>query len=179
MNQRQAFLVQARSDFEVFDHLRSNAGFDLPECHALHFLQMATEKLAKAVIGSPHEAVRQDTHVAFSRISRSLRRRDYGVLLGYASFDAYTSFLRQAAPLFRRIDELHPGIGPQTGEQRGLSPNVEYPWRTRNSAGAIEWRAPAQFRFGVLQELQSRRGHQLIDFVKRLLNRAELMFSLE
>jgi hypothetical protein len=40
-----AFLTQARSDWQVFEHLYDS---DFPECHALHYLQMATEKLAKA-----------------------------------------------------------------------------------------------------------------------------------
>lgn len=37
--------VQAKSDHEMFVVCRSNG---LPRCHSLHFLQMATEKLAKA-----------------------------------------------------------------------------------------------------------------------------------
>ena len=40
------FLVQARTDFAVFELLRRQA--DLPACHKLHYLQMATELLGKA-----------------------------------------------------------------------------------------------------------------------------------
>jgi hypothetical protein len=40
------FLVQARSDFQVYEWLQKESTF--PECHALHYLQMATEKLGKA-----------------------------------------------------------------------------------------------------------------------------------
>src|SRR5437763_13170908 len=40
------FLVQARTDFAVFELLRRHP--ELPACHALHYLQMATELLGKA-----------------------------------------------------------------------------------------------------------------------------------
>ena len=47
MNPQQAvFLVQARSDFGVFETMRSIA--TIHPCHLLHYLQMATEKLGKA-----------------------------------------------------------------------------------------------------------------------------------
>jgi hypothetical protein len=41
-----AFIAQARSDFRVYRHLAERPEFAV--CHALHYLQMATEKLAKA-----------------------------------------------------------------------------------------------------------------------------------
>ena len=40
-----AFLAQARSDWNVYRLLSESRE---PSCHALHYLQMATEKLAKA-----------------------------------------------------------------------------------------------------------------------------------
>jgi len=41
------FLEQASSDWQVYEHLK---GTHFPNCHALHYLQMATEKLAKAYL---------------------------------------------------------------------------------------------------------------------------------
>lgn len=41
-----AFIAQARSDFQVYRHLAQSPEFAV--CHALHYLQMATEKLARA-----------------------------------------------------------------------------------------------------------------------------------
>ena len=40
------FLVQARADLVVFELLSKEP--DLPACHSLHYLQMATELLGKA-----------------------------------------------------------------------------------------------------------------------------------
>ena len=50
MTWREAFLEQARSDFAMFDLLNEAK---VPQCHVLHYLQMATEKLAKALSLSP------------------------------------------------------------------------------------------------------------------------------
>src|SRR5208283_5496445 len=59
---------QAESDHSVFVHLR-RAG--IPECHLLHYLQMATEKLSKAYLWrSGHAPPR--THVGFVRFLRAL-----------------------------------------------------------------------------------------------------------
>jgi hypothetical protein len=38
-----AYLQQGRSDFDIYKKL-----VDVPECHRLHYLQMACEKIAKA-----------------------------------------------------------------------------------------------------------------------------------
>jgi hypothetical protein len=42
-----AFLKQARSDWETYQRIDDPVW---PTCHRLHFLQMATEKLAKALL---------------------------------------------------------------------------------------------------------------------------------
>jgi len=41
----EAFLAQAKSDWQIYEHLEKTS---FSKCHALHYLQMATEKLAKA-----------------------------------------------------------------------------------------------------------------------------------
>ena len=41
-----AYHRQGRSDWQMFAELQGR--HDVPACHSLHFLQMATEKLAKA-----------------------------------------------------------------------------------------------------------------------------------
>ncbi len=48
----EAFAAQARSDWRVYRHLArlrlQSQGSSFPKCHDLHYLQMATEKIAKA-----------------------------------------------------------------------------------------------------------------------------------
>ncbi len=62
-----AFLEQARSDWQMWQHIHSQK---LPGCHELHYLQMTCEKLGKAflIAGrslSPQQA--KASHVAFKR----------------------------------------------------------------------------------------------------------------
>ena len=57
MTQEDAFIRQARSDYSVFERLRAESRSDVPECHVLHYFQMATEKLAKAVLARSGEPV--------------------------------------------------------------------------------------------------------------------------
>jgi hypothetical protein len=62
------FLVQARTDLVVFELLLRQA--ELPACHALHYLQMATELLGKAHAWKHSPQV--TTHRAFVGFLRSL-----------------------------------------------------------------------------------------------------------
>ena len=51
MTWSEAFCTQAESDFRVFQKLmRENGSGEVAFCHCLHFLQMATEKLAKSFL---------------------------------------------------------------------------------------------------------------------------------
>lgn len=43
-----AFVTQGRSDWDLYKHLSALTKPSFPQCHALHYLQMATEKIAKA-----------------------------------------------------------------------------------------------------------------------------------
>jgi hypothetical protein len=179
MEAREAFLRQARSDFAVFELLRDQPRERVPECHPLHYLQMATEKLAKAAflaLGMP--LGRTYTHVAFSVVPHHLRRPDVARALGWRDFHRYEEFLRRSQPYFRAIDELNPSVGAQApagGPNEG--PNVEYPWRGRNAVGGIVWHSPADHSFGLLVTLHREPGGvQVMRFARGLLDRFEAIF---
>lgn len=70
LTERAAFIRQAASDFEAFQRV---SDLELPACHRLHLLQMATEKLAKAIGLESTAAGFGRTHVAFSKTIRILR----------------------------------------------------------------------------------------------------------
>lgn len=118
------------------------------------------------------------SHVAFSLVPRQLKRRDIGHALGYKKFDAYQSFLSKAAPLFREIDELHPAIGPGTmGGGPNDGPNTEYPWVIKATQDTVEWRAPADHDFGLLNRLRTNRdAARVLQFIRILLDRFETVF---
>ena len=128
------FLAQARSDFAVFELLRKQA--TLPECHALHSLQMTTEMLGKAhAWGS---GPNPQTHRAIVRFPRSLstNQMPQQQLGSVGKNDAWSSLIRSSIPLAERIEDLAPALAQE-------GPNPEYPWPRANPHTA-----PAEHPFG-------------------------------
>ena len=134
------FLVQARSDFAVFQLLRAQTG--LPVCHALHYLQMATEMLGKAHAwkhGAPG-----NTHRAFvSFLRRIMNNRGAQKQLGYERRNEHwKQLIRKSVPLAERVEDLAPALSPD-------APNPEYPWPR-----AAPHTSPAEYAFGIWRDLE-------------------------
>jgi hypothetical protein len=154
------FLVQARADYEVFALLRGRS--DLPICHALHYLQMATEMLGKAHAwehGPPG-----NTHRAFVGFLRSLRsNRDAQGQFGFhGQNENWRHVIRRSIPLVEAIEDLAPALTPD-------GPNAEYPWPR-----AAPHTAPAEYSFAIWRELRkTAMGLQFLDLTERLFAVAE------
>ena len=169
----QALLVQAKSDLDVFRLLAGQDRAAVPACHPLHYLQMATEKLAKAVQRRMHpQPPDKLSHVAFSQMPFQLRRRDVARALGWEQFSQFRGFLRSIRQLCQAIEGLSPAVA---GSTRLIdSPNVEYPWRGRDAQDhkITGWLVPAQEVFPTLDEIQqSVYGRQFLEFVSGLIDR--------
>ena len=155
------FLLQARTDFAVFELLRKQP--DLPACHALHYLQMATELLGKAHAwkhGQPNK-----THRAFARFLRSLStNRQARKQLGYEGRNEnWRHMIRKSVPLAEGIEDLAPALC-------GDGPNPEYPWPDASPRAA-----PAEYSFEIWQELQQTpAGRQFLNLTSRLFATADL-----
>jgi hypothetical protein len=163
MNEDEAFLVQAQSDFAVFELLLDQEREKVPECHPLHLLQMSAEKLAKAFLIARQQQYPK-SHAAFSSIMQLLRRGDIARRLGWSSFRSYREFIRRTHPLLTRIERLHPSLS--TG------PNVEYPWLSRDGTGVPVWVAPARHPFGLAALLRRPgEGQAFVSFLRLLLER--------
>ena len=159
MTKAQAFHAQARSDFLVYEHLAAQS---LPECHALHYLQMAAEKVAKAVILRSNPTF-GNSHVAFSILPHHLARPDLGRALGWQDDRKYLAFLKAVKPLLRAVEELCPAI------ESGV--NTEYPWEGRAADGTMAWQVPAEHRFGLMPRLRRPYyGVPLHQFMRLLLD---------
>lgn len=119
-----AFLLQARADWAVYE-LLSRAD-ELPRCHALHYLQMASEKIAKAYRVRDTAAEVKDLtkhHTGFVKfmnqylLSPRFKER-------YEGKDASLQALRRdAVRLARAVERLAPGVDGDTTPE-----NAEYPW---------------------------------------------------
>jgi hypothetical protein len=154
------FLVQARSDFKVFELLRKDS--EVPHCHALHYLQMATELLGKARAWK-HGAPRT-THRAFVGFLRSLStNRQAQNQLGFErQKQSWMHLIRKGVPLAERIENLAPALCND-------GPNPEYPWPSLAPAAA-----PAEHVFDIWGQLQDTvAGRQFVNLVGRLFATAE------
>lgn len=133
---REAFIRQARSDFDLYRRLSGAKDPPVARCHILHYLQMTTEKLAKAwglPVGNTDQPPRG--HAALVAFLRVLRNRgDLRDRWGFrrSQFQAYIDGI---LPLARRIQDLAPAIDPPPC-------NPEYPWR---QSGGVT--CPADYSF--------------------------------
>ena len=154
------FLVQARTDFTVFEKFRKDAG--LPSCHALHYLQMATEMLGKAHAWK--HGPRANTHRAFVMFLRSLStNRKAQKQLGFEGRNEnWKHIIRKSTPLAKLIEDLAPALCAD-------GPNPEYPWPS-----AAPNTAPAEHSFEIWQELQeTAAGRQFVELASRIFATAE------
>jgi hypothetical protein len=154
------FLVQARTDFDVFELLRGNA--DLPACQALHYLQMATELFGKAHAWKQGPPKR--THRAFVRFLKSVSTNQKAQnQLGFKGHnESWKHMLRKSVPLAERVEDLAPALALD-------GPNPEYPWPR-----AEPQFAPAEHTFAIWQELQETAvGRQFLKLVRDLFSVAE------
>src|SRR5579863_5087681 len=137
MNWRDAFLRQARSENEIRRRLNER---NVEYSHRLHYLQMVTEKLAKAGLARPGDVNPPKTsHNAFVRYLRTLKGQStIRLQLGYTNRIAFGNFIDSILPQALKIEHLAPSAA-------GMSqPNSEYPWRDARTGDIL---APVDFDF--------------------------------
>ena len=133
----EAFLAQSKSDLDVIEYLKSSS---LPDCHRFHYLQMAGEKLGKAMLsGSGNAGQPKFTHAALVRSLQLLkanpRVREY---MGFKRKQDFKNYIDSLLQLAAWIENLAPSRAGRYG------PNPEYPWEDRNNSSLI---APTEFDF--------------------------------
>jgi hypothetical protein len=120
---REAFRQQALSDYDVFRQLKKLP--QLPVCHRLHYLQMATEKLAKSFLLVGDGALNKKSHLVLVPFLRLLvNRPDIRPLLTWGDDPRrFTAYMRKwIIPIAEQIQNLAPG-----GSHDDVM-NSEYPW---------------------------------------------------
>jgi hypothetical protein len=150
-NWRTAYLRQSRSDYEIFKTLLSVP--NTPLCQRLHYLQMATEKLSKALMteGAVRPARSHDAFVRF--LQAASRRPEIRRALGYDRRTQFAAVINGILPQAQLVEDLSPE-GPD-------HPNPEYPWE---SGGSII--SPLDYRFPGLH-FENTRMIKLMKFLER------------
>jgi hypothetical protein len=157
---------QAKSDYAAFELLR---GAGVHECHPLHYLQMAAEKLSKAYLWRIGTAPPR-SHVGLMRFLQALLSRGHGrreldriaQIFEYARHEDMTAWVRQVAPLAHQLQNLTPDLAHD-------GPNPEYPWPHENPE-----HCPARHSFDLWRKLRDTElGRRLVKFIKRAIERFE------
>ncbi len=163
MNGAQArWWKQARSDFSIFVLLR-RAGAH--ECHLLHYLQMATEKLSKAYLWrSGHAPPKKYT--GFVRFLKALLDRRSADLewvskaLGFGRPEDLDKWVSSIQTLAYSLQNIAPAIAWDR-------PNPEYPWPHASPTDC-----PADHPFELWNRLSdSDQGRKMIEFIERAITR--------
>ncbi len=149
-----AFAEQGHSDLRTYDIL-SNA--DAPSCHSLHYLQMATEKIAKAYqVAGSYWPPRKKSHVAAVEFvknyysSPSMRAR-------YDRNREQLAVIRdEMVKVAMQVEKLAPAV-----DEENVPENVEYPWATSEKL-----EVPCRYKFPI-EELPK---GQIKGFVQMLKN---------
>jgi hypothetical protein len=150
-----AFATQAKADFDAWDKLK-----DLPlsPCQALHFLQMACEKLTKAVLCEAGSDL-LDLQSSHAYTAKNLHRILSGQLKDWNtsrnSLRALEGFMKRLA---REIELLSPAV-----DDGGKRPdNCEYPWE--DGMGNV-W-IPAEYQFSATQLLSQPQGGKVLELIR-------------
>lgn len=153
--QQSAFFRQSQTDWETYQYLHQATPSGtaslvrkvcrlvgvrvplLPVCHELHYLQMCTEKLAKAYF---HDVGRPRTHAAFRKMFLSLRTNPNAVApLRFSSIVELVQWITSVQPVVDALEDLAPAIADRPQVQK---PNPEYPYPKSNPI-----HAPADYLF--------------------------------
>jgi len=160
MNWRAAYFAQAMDDYGVFREFKKRS--DVRMCQKLHYLQMATEKLAKAFLSPPAGQRPPPVHSALVRFLRmSKGRPDIRRQLGYEkNYLSYCSYIDSLLGLAERIERLAP-----VGDKERLNP--EYPWE--EAGGNVV--CPARYDFPEFERQELAEFQHLTDALFRILPR--------
>ncbi len=151
-----AFLAQARSDWEIYKELQDNHS----QCHELHYLQMTTEKLSKAALATTiTPAKSHQVFVKFLRLTNlnsNIRNRLTG------NPNQYRSIINEILPIADKIEQLAPAYD-------GVASNSEYPWEQPD--GSVI--SPSAYEFPIWKELKTASGRKLLELIRQLIEKFE------
>jgi hypothetical protein len=161
MNEQQdLFLFQGRSAFEVFKLLQKDKSHH--HCHALHYLQMASELLGKA--SAWKKGPIRKSHKGLLRFLRGLSSNSKAQKrLGYdGKNDSWGRAVKKSCELAELVQNLAPKLA-------GDGPNPEYPW-----PHDLPTEAPAKHDFSIWKELtETAHGRAFIALLSKLFSIAE------
>lgn len=152
---------QAESDWQLFAFLRDSGQ---PVCHSLHYLQMASEKVAKAYFWRENEPPPKE-HSAFVQFIRLLSqsptksRKRLANLFEFARFQDFRSWTGGLLTIAYELEHLQPQLANE-------GPNCEYPW-----PHSMPRHTPVAYSFPIWTALMAPRGRDLLRLISISIRR--------
>jgi hypothetical protein len=153
-----AFYRQASSDWQTFELLLEKK--DLPLCHALHYLQMACEKLAKAYrLRDTSCAIDKVTskHTGFEKFINAFLRSPALIAEYKGRLARHQAVCASAKKFARAIEKLAPANDKATSPE-----NAEYPWER---GGKVL--TPCEYAYPALSFLKAEGGRAFLNLITR------------
>ena len=159
--EQRLFLVQAKSAYAVYQLLKADGS--LHHCHALHYLQMATELLGKAnawrsgPISKSHKAFVSFPSQPLDQTRKAQRRMGYE-----GQNENWKNTIKKIIPIAKSLENMAPALALE-------GPNPEYPWPSDSPTNV-----PVEFEFPIWGELaNTSHGRKLTSFIQPLFATAE------
>lgn len=165
MNRSEAFRCQAESDLSVFQLLVSQDG--MATCHWLHYLQMTSEKIGRAVrLADEQSGADALSHAAIVKALRLLRnQRGAARTLGMDSRQ-FQQLVDRCLPIAYEIERLAPSFA--------AGPNPEYPWH--DPMKPASWIAPSCHQFSIAATMRGPDGQRYLRLLRELIARLDEVF---
>jgi hypothetical protein len=156
---QELWLRQAESDYDVLRLLHERG---VAPSHQIHYLQMVTEKIAKAYFWRSGMAPPR-SHAGFVQFLRSLgsvgvhERKQIVQLFQFKRIKDFQNFIRIVLPLAYALERLAPALAHD-------GPNPEYPWPPQRPQYA-----PVTFDFEIWDQLHAGRGQHFLAIVEKVI----------
>ncbi|HWE04280.1 MAG TPA: hypothetical protein VG326_17880 [Tepidisphaeraceae bacterium] len=175
-----AYVEQARADYDAYVASGEAVESSLGEHHRLQLLQMALEKLAKALLYHAEPNARYPHHVVASALNR-IRSHAVAEAVG-VKLSQFIRMLEAAMPILVEIEASSPSVGLDgrglTREESERTANVEYPWQL-DVNNATSWVAPVSHAFGIVSRLRyDSRSYAAVRLIDRLIGTADAVLPI-
>ena len=121
MSWQNAYLEQAKSDYDIYNKLNTDKA---KLCHRLHYLQMTSEKLAKSFLCHDSQPYK-NVHYAFVRFLQTSTHHPKIPRLFGMNRKAYRAYINTLLNFAKKVEDLAP-IGGNNSKE-----NPEYPWKDK------------------------------------------------
>jgi hypothetical protein len=123
MTWKEAYLQQSFSDYKIYQDFQKRSS-EIPFCHQLHYLQMATEKFAKSQLCHGSKPPEMTHQILVKYLKNINLRPEIKNQIGFKEKEKkFNNYIESMILIAKQIEQLAPSGKDLT------KPNPEYPWK--------------------------------------------------